>query len=243
MLRLPLSHARLLHARGVKTWHKDLEAPLKRVGARIDAALQELAALRPKSNEWGVAFAAVRNINAAPSRHLIRPQLVMLGHTEGSGALDSPGLTRFTAGVEMHHLFMLVHDDIMDRGTMRRGFPTLSVALARAKLQLPPAAIAHLATVVGDVLHARSVSLMMEGAAQKGIALRDAAKQQQLAASVNAVLESSYRTAAAQFEDIVGWRTQHNTLSPGDLTSFAREVLLDKGAQHGVIAPLVAGLR
>jgi hypothetical protein len=32
----------------------------------------------------------------------------MLGHTEGSGALDSPGLTRFTAGVEMHHLFMLV---------------------------------------------------------------------------------------------------------------------------------------
>ena len=133
--------------------------------------------------------------------------------------------------------------DIMDRGTMRRGFPTLSVALARAKLQLPPAAIAHLATVVGDVLHARSVSLMMEGAAQKGIALRDAAKQQQLAASVNAVLESSYRTAAAQFEDIVGWRTQHNTRSPGDLTSFAREVLLDKGAQHGVIAPLVAGLR
>jgi hypothetical protein len=32
----------------------------------------------------------------------------MLGHTEGSGALDSPGLTRFTAGVELHHLFMLV---------------------------------------------------------------------------------------------------------------------------------------
>jgi hypothetical protein len=58
---------------------------------------------------------------------------------------------------------------------MRRGFPTMSVALARAKLQvssrargilrpgaavltlpqLPPPAIAHLATVVGDVLHAR----------------------------------------------------------------------------------------
>jgi hypothetical protein len=36
------------------------------------------------------------------------PLQVMLGHTEGSGALDSPGLTRFTAGVEMHHLFMLV---------------------------------------------------------------------------------------------------------------------------------------
>ena len=72
MLRLiqPLGR-RLLGSRGVKTWHKDLEAPLKRVGARIDAALQlrsqaqllsqqnaklarlqELAVLRPKSVEW-----------------------------------------------------------------------------------------------------------------------------------------------------------------------------------------------
>ena len=33
-------------------------------------------------------------------------------------------------------LDLQVHDDIMDRGTMRRGFPTLSVALARAKLQV-----------------------------------------------------------------------------------------------------------
>ena len=118
MLRLRQSlRCRMLGVRGVKSWHKDLDAPLKRVGARIDAALQvqstsilpvvflssillnvfrlqELAALRPKSVEWcshpskrshtsltptfrrGVAFEAVRNINSAPSRHLIRPQLV-----------------------------------------------------------------------------------------------------------------------------------------------------------------------
>ena len=35
-----LPGSRLPGSRGVKTWHKDLEAPLKRVGARIDAALQ-----------------------------------------------------------------------------------------------------------------------------------------------------------------------------------------------------------
>jgi hypothetical protein len=75
MLRLRQSlRCRLLGVRGVKSWHKDLDAPLKRVGARIDAALQvkihlnpscfsssimlnvfhlqELAALRPKSVEW-----------------------------------------------------------------------------------------------------------------------------------------------------------------------------------------------
>ncbi len=43
MLRLKQTLRRpVLCARGVKTWHKDLEAPLKRVGARIDAALQVL---------------------------------------------------------------------------------------------------------------------------------------------------------------------------------------------------------
>ncbi len=41
MLRLKQSlGSTTLCVRGVKTWHKELEAPLKRVGARIDAALQ-----------------------------------------------------------------------------------------------------------------------------------------------------------------------------------------------------------
>jgi hypothetical protein len=158
-------------------------------------------------------------------------------------------------------------------GTIRRGFPTMSVALARAKLQarvfaqlalvlkfihlsscppLPshtsPLLLATFYTLAGELCRifvlvfvtVYSVSLMMEGAAQKGIALRDAQMQQQvachplalqsqffqslarviqprycyhvsvvcfgfrdvrylqLAASVNAVLESSYKTAAAQ---------------------------------------------
>ena len=33
----------------------------------------------------------------------------------------------FAAGVELQHLFMLVHDDIMDKATFRRGEPTLLV--------------------------------------------------------------------------------------------------------------------
>ena len=36
----------------------------------------------------------------------------------------------FAAGVELQHLFMLVHDDIMDKATFRRGEPTLLVVLS-----------------------------------------------------------------------------------------------------------------
>ncbi len=39
-----------LCVRGVKTWHKELEAPLKRVGARIDAALQVRRQLQQPSS-------------------------------------------------------------------------------------------------------------------------------------------------------------------------------------------------
>jgi hypothetical protein len=172
MLRLKQTLGRrVLCARGVKTWHKELDAPLKRVGARIDAALQVaaravglIAGLTSRHARAGARCASpeiCRMVMAQPCRagmkcntsmqgrrlrgraqHKLRaqppphppaagdvckmrrstlancppppppppphPMQVMLGHTQGSGALDSPGLTRFTAGVELHHLFMLV---------------------------------------------------------------------------------------------------------------------------------------
>ena len=52
-------------------------------------------------------------------------RLVLLGHAAASnGELCAPGhegVEEFAAGVELQHLFMLVHDDVMDHGTIRRG--------------------------------------------------------------------------------------------------------------------------
>ena len=63
---------------------------------------------------------------------LTRPQLVLLGHSAARGGeLDwDQGVEEFAAGVELQHLFMLVHDDLMDHGTIRRGRETVPVVLA-----------------------------------------------------------------------------------------------------------------
>lgn len=59
-----------------------------------------------------------------------------------------------------------VHDDQMDRGTVRRGRQTLSPVLAEANRTLSPETIASLTVVLGDVLHAKSTGLLIAGAAK-----------------------------------------------------------------------------
>src|SRR5687767_4472157 len=86
--------------------------PLERIMRRVDEALE---ALRPlgRGALWREAVSAVLAIHRAP-KHLVRPQLVLLGSLAGGGAAEGQALERFTTGVELLHLFMLVHDDVMD---------------------------------------------------------------------------------------------------------------------------------
>lgn len=142
---------------------------------------------------------------------------------------DAPkGLELFCAGVEMHHLFLLIHDDVFDQGTLRRGQPTLPVAL-RAAGHVDDAAVAeNLAVVVGDVLHAKATELMLAGLSDTAAGLQ----------AYKPILASSYVAAAAEFQDLCGWphfqQANHKDM---------RQLQLDKGASHRIVAPLIAGLR
>ena len=108
----------------------ELEAPIARVEARVDAAIE---GLRPygRSALWSEAIAATLALSRATT-HLLRAQLVLLGSLAAGGAGEGAEIERFAAGVELLHLFLLVHDDVMDNATLRRGRPTLRVALAAA---------------------------------------------------------------------------------------------------------------
>jgi geranylgeranyl diphosphate synthase type II len=50
----------------------------------------------------------------------IRPYLVMLAY-EGAGGTEAAGVMRVAAGVELLHMAMLIHDDIIDRDYTRHG--------------------------------------------------------------------------------------------------------------------------
>jgi len=206
----------------------EFNAPIKAIQARIEADLAGLERAGPPGALWSTAMGAVRDIATGPSR-MVRPQLALLGHLGAGGDLSSPGLATFCAGIELMHLFALVHDDVMDHGTVRRGVSTVHRAI-RSKLPLSEVSRSeHLAVLIGDLLHSRSISLLLEGGSL----------QPGGGAAMEVILQASCRAGFGQFLDLQGWDGPAEDLS----SSAFRGVLLDKGGHHSITAPLVAGWR
>ena len=206
----------------------EFAGPMETVQSLIEAEVSGLSGGWSEGAIWAAAEAALLAI-ARGSRRLVRPQLVLLGVQGAGGSIDAEGVIRFAVGVELRHLFALVHDDVMDQGTVRRGQPTLQRAL-RSRLPLGEAAMAeHLAVVVGDLLHSQAVAQLVDG----GGALPGGR------AAMRTILAGSRRAGVGQFLDLQGWDGPAGELAPAAF----RQVLLNKGGHHSITAPLVAGWR
>ncbi|MFT5683655.1 MAG: geranylgeranyl pyrophosphate synthase [Myxococcota bacterium] len=206
----------------------EFDAPIAAIQARIEADLASLERAGPPGSLWSTAMGAVREIATGP-RRMVRPQLALLGHLGAGGDLSSPGLSVFCAGIELMHLFALVHDDVMDHGTVRRGVPTVQRAI---RSQLPFSEVSrseHLAVLIGDLLHSRSISLLLEGGSHHPGGH----------AAMEVILQGSCRAGFGQFLDLQGWDGPAEDLSSAEF----RGVLLDKGGHHSITAPLAAGWR
>jgi geranylgeranyl diphosphate synthase type I len=202
----------------------ELEAPLARVAGRVDDAI---AGLLPygRSALWREAIQATLVLHRATT-HLLRAQLVLLGNLAGGGPGHGAEPERFAAGVELLHLFMLVHDDVMDDASLRRNRPTLRVALTSADPRLDVREARSLAIVIGNLLNVQAVRALTPGpGASPGEAAAGAL-----------VLEACCRAGAGQFHDLLGLRAL------GDDEEALRRELVDKAAYHAFVAPLAAGL-
>jgi len=116
----------------------------------------------------------------------LRPALLLLSCGAAGGTLK--GALPAAAAVEMFHNWTLLHDDVIDHDSFRRGRPTghvLGASLGQQDLQLPAAAAAEygqsLAILAGDLLQARAINLLLSVNGQKdkvviGLARRMAAK-------------------------------------------------------------------
>jgi geranylgeranyl diphosphate synthase type I len=203
----------------------EFEAPVARMARLVDEALSGMRALgHARAPLWDEAVSATLAISRATS-HLLRAQLVLLGSLAGGGPTEGPTLERFAAGVELLHLFMLVHDDAMDNAALRRRKPTLRVALAAAEPALEWIQAHDLSIVVGNVINVLAVRHLVSGEAGRGEA-----------AAVELVLDGCCRAGAGQFQDLLGFR------GLGDDEEALRRELVDKSAFHAFAAPFGAGL-
>lgn len=151
--------------------------------SNVDARLAELSAalddwLRAALDRWGPRadrFKAMlayplgwtderlqRLATAAPAGKRLRPGLVMLGCESICG--DPLRALPAAAAVELVHNFSLVHDDIQDRGDLRRGRPTVWVTWGEAQ-----------AINVGDSLFALAeLAILSESSLEPGRVLEAA---------------------------------------------------------------------
>mmetsp|Transcript_18400 Transcript_18400/g.29634 ORF Transcript_18400/g.29634 Transcript_18400/m.29634 type:complete len:483 (+) Transcript_18400:453-1901(+) len=259
-----------LNNEALEAWEQKLEPGLADINDRVESALQELELMRPDVPTWGQAIQAVQNIALSKRKHLFRPQLVLLGVAVGSREQSwnfvhdlSPGITAFAAGGELQHLFMFVHDDMMDKAMTRRGHDTVQVAIARSDREwvatqperptpMSPETVQYLTTLVGDVLQAKSAALLAQG--ERMTCLKEGSHT--LPSATEVVFAGALRAGAAQFDDILGWTGVERSLKQGHCgtggstsstkptsASIMTRLLADKASFHSFAAPLIAGLR
>ena len=110
--------------------------------ARVEDALRAAARWAPDP----LAAHALATMAAGGKR--LRPMLVFLAAGE-DGPADDEGLVRAAASVELVHAATLVHDDVLDAASLRRGRPTVVAEAGRG-----------MATAVGDLLFSRAFALL-----------------------------------------------------------------------------------
>jgi geranylgeranyl diphosphate synthase type I len=208
------------------------ELALAGFGLELERALEGLLELpdeRTIDPRWSRALVELRSYALRPAKRvrptllmagwaLARPSGVAAGQTERSRSVD-PGVLRFAAGLELLHTFMLVHDDVADRASARRGGPSLQRALGGG------ARGDNLAVVLGDHLYARAFEAML------GSGLPGAAQ------ACSYLLGVCRHTAAGQYLDL-----ELGSAPLDEVTLFQTlRVANLKTARYGFVAPLVLG--
>lgn len=202
----------------------EMKDVLPRISAMADEAIDSLRSYSPVP-AWSAAIDATLAIHRGP-KHLLRAQLVLLGGMAGGAAPEGRALERFAAGLELLHLFMLLHDDVMDNATMRRGKHALRLALQSAEPRIEWQTARDMAIVIGSAISMLAVQRMIPGpGSPPGVA-----------AACELIIEACFHAGAGQFQDLLG----HRALLGGE--TGLRRVLVDKVAYHAFAAPFAAGL-
>lgn len=115
---------------------------------------------------------AVRPLLERFSEYLSRPgkrlrPLLLMRAAEAAGALPLETFLPAAYAVEAFHSFILIHDDVIDGSSSRRGRPSLHADIVR-RLGAPRQRGEHLAIVLGDLLYGYALEALNEVVVRPG---------------------------------------------------------------------------
>ncbi len=157
--------------------HSELMDYVRSVAKKVDSVIHQSVHGAPRE----LYEAALHYVKAGGKR--LRPAVVFL-FGEGLGCSNADVLAYLGAAVEVLHTYTLIHDDIMDRDTVRRGVPTVHVLWGL-----------NLAILAGDLLYAYVFNLISR-AVSKGL------KPERLQPVLDVVSWASIQLAEGQAMDM-----------------------------------------
>lgn len=207
----------------------------------VSAVLTQTLAGAAESAPGSEAFAELLGTlqQSTVGGKLIRPRLVDLGYRAAAGvpvpAADRAAVDRLGAAFELLHTALLVHDDVIDRDTVRRGRPTVAEVYRRrlAGVGVPAGEDAHaglsVAVIAGDTLLTLALRLAMT-------CTPDPVRAAPVAA---VVLDAATASAAGELEDVLLGLARHTGEHPEPARILAMQRL--KTAAYTFEGPLRAG--
>jgi geranylgeranyl diphosphate synthase type I len=136
---------------------------------RFDDVLTEFLAARRQETEWVDPRATllvdevIRVVGSGGKR--LRPTFCYWGY-RATGAPDDERIVKFAAALELLHTFAVIHDDVIDGATERRGVPASAPWLqerARERDTADPVAFGRAAAILaGDLASVLADQLMLE---------------------------------------------------------------------------------
>ncbi|MGC8488250.1 MAG: polyprenyl synthetase family protein [Clostridia bacterium] len=164
----------------------------------------------------------------AASGKRVRPSLVILAAR--AAATDQPPPIAVAVAVELIHMATLVHDDIVDRGEVRRGLPALRTAFSD-----------QVAVLAGDFLFARAFELLAATGQPKVVELAANVVHVMCVGEIQETLEVGQMPTEAEYLRRIDGKTAHFLAASCRLGALAvkappsvREALTEYGQHVGM---------
>lgn len=135
---------------------------LKKFKAKVDQEIEKyfdktIKETSAKDKTMAKALGYVKKMTLAQGKR-IRPALMYYGYL-ASGGKDEKRILKTAVSIELVHIFLLIHDDIMDRGDVRHGIDSVHVWFEKIGRKLfPQKDTKHfgdsMAIIIGDMVAA-----------------------------------------------------------------------------------------